>query len=142
MKIYKINPNFYLGDVLEYPDDEDGIPYGYTRKAPPEKPESDNMLYAKWSGSDWYYIEEAPQEETPVVSNIISKLEFLNRLGDDEYVAVLTASKSDVVVEAWLNKFNLMAVIDLSDTKIQNGLSMLVSKNLITQQKADSIISG
>lgn len=143
MKIYKIADNFYLDHVLEFPDSEDGIPYGYTRKTPPEKPETEGVeYYTKWNGSEWEYVETPPPSPPPAVDNkIISKLEFLNRIGDDGYIAILAASKTDVVVEAWINKFNLSGDVDLNDTKTRDSLAMLVSKNLITQETADTVIA-
>lgn len=142
MKIYKIADNFYLDHVLEFPDFEDGIPYGYTRKAPPEKPETEGVeYYTRWNGSEWEYTETPPPEPSLAAANpIISKLQFLNRLGDDAYIAILTAAKTDVVVEAWINKFNLSGDVDLSDIKTKDALDMFVSKNLITQEKANSVL--
>lgn len=143
MKIYKIADNFYLEDTLEFPDSEDGIPYGYTRKAPPEKPETEGVeYYTKWNGSEWEYTETPPPSAPTVpVNPVISKLEFLNRLGDEGYIAILTASKTDVVVEAWINKFNISGNVDLSDTKTKDSLDMFVSKGLITQEKANTVLA-
>jgi hypothetical protein len=144
MKIYKIADNYYLDHVLEFPDSEDGIPYGYTRKAPPDLPETEGIeYYTKWNGAEWEHTQTPPPEPPPVVEppKIISKLDFLDRLGDDEYIAILTASKTDVQVEAWINKFNLSGDVNLSDTKTQSALAMLVSKSLITQEKADSLLA-
>lgn len=139
MKIYRILENFYLGDILDFPDEEPGIPYGYTRKAPPENTDPDNLPHTKWNGLEWEHT-SAPPPAIPEPPQVISKLEFLNRLGDDGYIALLTAAKTDVEVEAWINKFNLISNIDLNDAKTKEWVSKFVSKNLITQEKADGIL--
>lgn len=59
MKIYQILPNQYLGEILEYPDSEPGIPIGYTRTSI-EVPEG---LYAIWMGTFWQITENPPQSE-------------------------------------------------------------------------------
>ena len=141
MKIYQILQNFYLGETIEYPDNEEGIPFGYTRTAPTEVPEEflNTPHYIKWSGIDWTYTSVAPPS-VPEPPKIISKLGFLNRLGDDAYIAMLTASKTDIELEAWINKFNLMTSIDLNDSKIQQWIAKFVSKNILTQENADKLI--
>jgi hypothetical protein len=139
MKIYKILENFYLGETLEYPDEEEGIPFGYTRKEPPELTESEQTKYVRWSGMEWEITDEEPPVP-PLPPKVISKLGFINRLGDDDYVAILTASKTDVEIEAWINKFILVSNIDLNDTKTQEWIAKFVAKNLLTQEKADKIL--
>lgn len=137
MKMYKILDNFYFGGEFEHPDEEEGLPFGFTRTAPPEKTEEG--LYTKWNGLGWEQTSEPPPPE-PILPKIVSKLTFLDRLGDDEYVAILTASKTDVEIEAWINKFNLLSEIDLNDAKTAGWLTKFVSKNLITQERADKVL--
>ena len=140
MKIYRILENMYYGGSIDYPDEEHGIPYGYTRTQIPDLVLEN--IFIKWDGHGWILTDEPPPAIVEVEEpKIISKLGFLNRLGDDEYIAILTASKTDVAVEAWINKFNLMGNINLTDSKIQNGLSMFVEKGLVTQEKIDAILN-
>jgi hypothetical protein len=140
MKIYRILGNYYFGGEFEYPDEEDGIPLGFTRTAPPEQPETEETVYTRWNGVGWEHTSDPPPPE-PVPPKFVSKLTFLDRLGDDEYVAILTASKTDVEIEAWINKFNLLSEIDLNDAKTAGWLTKFVSKNLITQEKADKVLN-
>lgn len=137
MKIYQILQNFYLGEILEYPDEETGIPFGYTRKEPPELPESGG--YIKWNGIDWE-INSEPPPSIPLPPKVVSKLEFLDLLSDDTYVNILTASKTDIVMEAWINKFNLISSIDLNESANRAWIKKLVDKNLLTQEQFDTII--
>jgi hypothetical protein len=155
MKIHKITNSMYYGGSIDYPDDEHGIPFGYTRsplpdaiiigetsESPPSESESEQSpaeLFLKWNGYQWEYTTVPPPPEQPDPI-IISKLGFLNRLGEDEYISILTASKTDVVVEAWINRFNLSSTLDLADSKLQNTLSKFVEKGLITQQKLNQIL--
>lgn len=141
MKIYKVLENFYFGGSIDYPDDEHGIPLGYTRTAPPADLTLGENEYLKWIGTNWIKTTEPPPElaKSP---KFVSKLDFLNLLGDDEYVAILSASKTDVAVEAWINKFNLIDVVDLNDDKTADWLTMFVSKGLLTQEKADQILQN
>jgi hypothetical protein len=141
MRIHKILETMYYGGSIDYPENEHGIPYGYTRSPPPVEIPPENS-YLKWDGHEWNLTDVPPPViEVPIEPKIISKLGFLNRLGDDEYVAILAAAKTDVAIEAWINKFNLMGTIDLNDTKIQTTLSMFVTKNLLTQEQMDNILN-
>lgn len=72
---------------------------------------------------------------------IITKIAMLTRLTDAEYVGILTAAKTDVEVEGWLGRFNAATTINLDDSRTVAGMSMLVSKNLLTQARATAILT-
>lgn len=140
MIIYKILPNFYYGGSMEHPDYEEGIPYGYTRTALPEDPCPDQH-HIKWNGHEWEYVPDPPPQ-LPPEQKIVSKLEFLDRIGEDAYVALLTAAKTDVIIEAWINRFNLLTTIDLNDDNLRSKLDLFVEKGLLSREKADSALNS
>lgn len=142
MRIHKVLDNLYYGGSIDFPDTEEGIPFGFTKSPLPEEPAPDNS-YVIWNGHEWQYtMEPPPAEPEPTPQpRIISKLGFINRLGDDPYIAILSAAKTDVAVEAWLNKFNLMFNVDLEDAKVQSSVAMFVAKNLLTQEQADHVLN-
>jgi hypothetical protein len=73
---------------------------------------------------------------------IITKIAMLTRLTDAEYVGILTAAKTDVAVEAWKAKFDAAGTINLDDQRTKDGIALLVTKNLLTQARADAILTG
>jgi hypothetical protein len=72
---------------------------------------------------------------------IITKIAMATRFTDDEYVGVIAAAKTDVQVEAWLAKFNMASQINLQDQRTADGIALLVSKNLLTQERATQILT-
>jgi hypothetical protein len=77
----------------------------------------------------------------PVLPNIISKVAFRFRMTDAEYVGVINAAKTDVEVQAWVETFNMVSQVNLSDERTVAGLNVLVSKGLLTQERATEILS-
>jgi len=73
---------------------------------------------------------------------IISKVAFRFRMTDAEYVGVLSAAKTDVEVQAWVETFNMVTRIDLDSQRTVDGLNVLVSKGLLTQERATEILSA
>lgn len=70
----------------------------------------------------------------------LTKQEFIDRFTHAEFVGILTAAKTDVDVEAWLFRFNnLVSTIDTTDPRTVSGLSLLVTKGLLTQARADEV---
>jgi hypothetical protein len=78
----------------------------------------------------------------PVLPNIITKVAFRFRMTDSEYVGVISAAKTDVEVTAWLETFNMVSTIDLDNQRTKDGVANLVSKNLLTQARADEILTA
>lgn len=72
---------------------------------------------------------------------IITKIAMLTRLTDAEYVGILAASKTDIQVEAWKVKFDATGTINLSDSRTIAGIDLLVSKGLLTQQRAEQVLT-
>ena len=71
---------------------------------------------------------------------IITKLAFRFKFTNEEYVAILTAAKTDVEVQAWVETFNMATTIDLSNQYTKDGLQLLVTKGLLTQERHDNIL--
>lgn len=80
--------------------------------------------------------------EQPPPPPVITKLAFRFRLTDAEYVAILTASKTDVAVEAWVSTFNMVSQVNLSDPRTVAGVQQLVDAELLTQERATEILTG
>ena len=73
---------------------------------------------------------------------IITKLAFLTRFTDAEYTNILSASKTDIQVQAWNEKLALATQVNLQDQRTIDGVEMLVPKNLLTQQRATEILTA
>jgi hypothetical protein len=91
-----------------------------------------------WSYIDGEFVDPRPPITIP---NIITKVSFRFRMTDTEYVGVLTAAKTDVEVQAWVETFNMVSQVNLSDERTVAGLNVLVSKGLLTQERATEILS-
>lgn len=72
---------------------------------------------------------------------IITKLAFRYRMTDAEYVGILSAAETDVEVAAWVETFNMVTQINLYDPVTASGLETLVSKGLLTKERALQIRS-
>jgi hypothetical protein len=97
-------------------------------------------------GRDWTYengvFSPPVAPPAPVLPNIITKVAFRFRMTDAEYVGVINAAKTDVEVAAWVETFNMVSSIDLDNQRTKDGVANLVSKNLLTQARADEILTA
>ena len=80
-------------------------------------------------------------EPQPYIQPIITKVAFRFRMTDAEYVGILSAAKTDVEVAAWVETFNMVSKIDLDDQRTKDGVAKLVSKSLLTQDRADHVLT-
>ena len=78
----------------------------------------------------------------PPPLRVITKAAFRFRLTDAEYVSILSESKTNVEVTAWLETFNMSTTIDLSNHRVKDGVQNLVKNNLLTQLRADEILNN
>ena len=78
----------------------------------------------------------------PVLPNVITKLALLDRMTDAEFSAILAAAKTDTDVEAWKTRFDVAASIDIDSIRTKSGFDMLVSKALLTQERATAILTA
>jgi hypothetical protein len=97
-------------------------------------------------GPGWTYkdgvFSPPPIVPLPALPNIITKLAMIDRFTEAEYEGVLIAAKTDVQVQGWLDRFNVSNQINLDDSRTISGVNLLVSKNLLTQARADEILTA
>lgn len=114
---------------------------------------ADNALDSDWicvdgidprPGPDWTYENGvfSPPPPPPPLPNIITKLAMIDRFTEAEYEGVLAAAKLDVQVQGWLDRFAAANQINLDDSRTVSGINLLVSKNLLTQARADEILTA
>ncbi len=99
---------------------------------------SEDFMEANYPG---HYMLVGPEPTPPAPPPIITKIAMLTRLTDAEYVGILAAAKTDVEIEGWLGRFNAANTINLDDQRTKDGMALLVTKNLLTQARADAILT-
>lgn len=77
----------------------------------------------------------------PIQTWIITKVAMISRFTPQEYVGIISATKTDVEVQAWYDLFQAATTIDLQDQRTIAGINSLVGKNLLTQARADEILN-
>ena len=80
--------------------------------------------------------------DTRINLPIITKIEFRFRLTDAEYVGILSAAKTDVEVQAWVETFNMVTQVNLDDPRTATGLEMMVTKGLLTEERKTEILTA
>jgi hypothetical protein len=93
----------------------------------------------QWTYKDGVF---SPPPPPPPLPNTITKVAFRFRFTDAEYAAILGAVKTDVEVQAWYDTFNMVSSVDLDNQRTKDGVANLVSKNLLTQARADEILTA
>lgn len=76
-----------------------------------------------------------------VLAPVITKVAMITRFTDPEFVGILTAAKTDVEIEGWYARFSASATINLNDSRTIAGVDLLVTKNLLTQDRATAILT-
>jgi len=95
-----------------------------------------------WTYENAVFVAPPAPPPAPPEPSIITKIALLNRMTDAEFVGILTAAKTDVEVELWKTRFDSVTTIDLNDgSRVVAGFPMLVAKGLLTQQRADKILT-
>jgi hypothetical protein len=85
----------------------------------------------------------APPPPPPPEPRVITKVSMLTRrLAQAEFVGILAAAKTDVAIEAWKYVFDAASTIDLDGQNTRDGMTLLVSKGLLTQARADEILDS
>jgi hypothetical protein len=98
-------------------------------------------------GPNWTYdganfSPPPPNPIPPPPPNIITKLAMIDRFTEAEYEGVLTAAKTDVQVQGWLDRFASANQVNLDDSRTVSGINLLVSKGLLTQQRGQEILTN
>ena len=126
MIIYKIdlNTGYYAG-TMEVPDDPDdiyGIPYGTTKKAPPN-----TANYAVWNGSGWDAIAYPPPKPAPIIA-FIKVDAFYERFGQTKYNIIFS---EDPEVKAYVQRTRSVSYIDLNDPEVSAGVDRLLELGFV-----------
>ena len=92
-------------------------------------------------GSNWLYdgVNFTPP---PPPTPIITKVAMISRFTPEEYVAVVGATSTDIEVQAWYDLFQAASVVNLVDPRTIAGINSLANKGLITQARADEILTA
>lgn len=142
MLAYELKNGYYTGNTVSAPK---GIaPKGYTFTSPGNIPEGQ---YAKlgFDGVEYTDVEPPVVDEgnsTPFLGTKITKLAFRNRFTFDEKVAVESAAESNASIRVMLKDQEAAEYIDLSRAETVAGVNALVTASLITQQRADEILTN
>lgn len=72
---------------------------------------------------------------------MIDGADFLARLTDDEYAAILAASAQSIQLARWLDTFRLRGEIDITGSTAQAAKAGLVKGGLLTSDRADVIFA-
>lgn len=75
-------------------------------------------------------------------SKILTKYQFNSLFTFEELVAITSASKSDLEIEVLQKKFEIADEINLNEDIVATGLALLVSKGILTQERADEIANS
>ncbi len=80
-------------------------------------------------------------EPPPPPTWVITKVAMISRFTPEEYVGIVSATKTDVEVQAWYDLFQAATKVDLQDQRTISGINSLSTKNLITQERAKEILT-
>lgn len=74
-------------------------------------------------------------------SRFMTQEVFTSRLTDQEMRNIYQASKVNIDVEIWLDRFKMAKEIDLDDAFLVNGLHGLAMAGLLTTERVQEILS-
>jgi hypothetical protein len=81
--------------------------------------------------------------EPPIAlqSSMIDGADFLARVTDEEYQAIIAATGTSVQIARWVELLRLRGQIDVSGTTAQAAKTGLVAAGLLSQRRANAIFS-
>jgi hypothetical protein len=88
-----------------------------------------------------HYVLVGP-DPVPFLLPVITKLAMIDRFTEAEYESILTAAKTDVQIQGWLDRFNASNQINLEDSRTISGINLFVSKELLTQERGNEILTA
>ncbi len=99
-----------------------------------------NDVVAGWSWDGLQFtppvLPEKPQK------TVFDGADFLNRITDVEYKAILAAAAQSIQIARWLDIFRLRGEIDVSGATAQAAKAGLVATKLLTPERADEIFKA
>ena len=121
--------------------------YRYSNDVPVEW---DGMPFADF---DHVLVEEPTPPSPPVPPKPrLTKLQFIDRLGDAAYMAILAMSHENLLVEAFIKRFEMTTPdpdgtsIDLDDPRTVAGVTAigaaLVEQGVVTNGWAEEVLNG
>jgi len=94
-------------------------------------------------GDTWDGIGFVPPPVTPpAAKTLFDGAEFLTRLTDAEYSAILAASAQSIQLARWLDTFRLRGEIDVTGKTALAAKNGLVKVGLLTAARADEIFAA
>jgi len=93
---------------------------------------------ANWTGYEWR--DQAYYAPTVQTVQRFTKKQFRSRVGFMNLVALKQAAETDYVLKVLEDDFFSAEYIDITDAETTGGVSLLVSKGIITQAQADDIL--
>lgn len=87
-------------------------------------------------------LPEPPKPPEPRYETRIGKAEFLMLFTSEERVAIRAARDNDPIVSDFFLVLEISEFIDVKEETTINGVNYLVSKNLLTPQRAAVILKG
>lgn len=146
MTFYKYNTyGWYIGASDSY------VPYSTNIPLPKQEPEMDGYQF-NWHDTYWAYVPYVeppePPEPAPIpvpdipVDTILTPMSFVRRFNMQEEMMFRQIAKEDIVVESLLSSLYLVEYVDLLDERVIGGLQYLVSKALLSQERADEILKS
>ena len=83
------------------------------------------------------------QDEIDAINRVeISRLDFMERFTHAELESIYTAAKTSVGVQVFIDKLKMHeGLVDLSSPTLKAGVDALVSGGVLTQFRADAILS-
>lgn len=82
-----------------------------------------------------------PQPEAPPPDTRITRLALLNRFLMEERIAIRTKAATDPVVQDFMSLVDAATWIDLGRADTQQGINLLVAKELITASRGAAILN-
>lgn len=132
-------------------DDNGIILAAYTADTPQQidKPINTDLSLQELIGMEWIdentvVAVEIPVEPTPPAQprTQLTRLEFRNQFTMAEKQALYTAAQSNIDIQIFLDDVNAAEYIETTDQITIDGLGALVLAGLLTQERADEILSG
>lgn len=103
----------------------------------------------EWENFDfdrYYKLRSLDQQEKAPEPKVITRLAMLNRITDQEAVAIDLASigstEQAASIRRFMSKVNAAQFVDLNDPDTINGVQFLVSQGLLTAERGDEILTN